>query len=478
MSLRARVLAGLALVAVVLVVSMVVITASTRRNLVRQVDAQLTPDLIISRIRPGGGAPAEGTVLLSQVYVGVVQGDAVTAYATPNLQGEEAPLPVIGPDRALRAARDGHAFTVGSEGSRTRYRVRAAVARPSGTVMVVALPLDDVDEAVRRLVVVELAATAAIVGVLGLVAWWVLHLGIRPVKRMTQVATAIAGGDLSSRVPPANPRTEAGELGAALNQMMGRIETSFDRQRRSEDRLRQFVADASHELRTPVSTIRGYAELYRSGGLGTPSDLDDAMRRTEQEAVRMGSLVDDLLTLARLDQGRPMEHDPVDLAVVARDAVRDAGAVDPARPITADVPAEAVVVVGDELRLRQVVANVMGNALVHTPPGTPVHVRLRAEGPHAVLEVTDQGPGMSAQDAARAFERFYRADPARARHRGGSGLGLSIVEATVGAHGGAVGLRTAPGQGTTVRFELPLAGGPAAPSVGPPVDPSPAPGPA
>lgn len=210
-----------------------------------------------------------------------------------------------------------------------------------------------------------------------------------------------------------------------------------------------------HELRTPITTIRGYAELYRNGGLRDASELDEAQRRTEEEAVRMGGLVDDLLHLARLDQGRAIERQPVDLAALARDAARDAQAVDPDRPISASVDA-TLVIGGDEARLRQVLANLVTNALVHTALGTPVEVRAHRVGDDAVLEVADRGAGMPAEVAARAFERFFRADASRSRNRGGSGLGLAIVEATVVAHGGTVTLDTAPGSGTTVRVVLPL----------------------
>ncbi|MEA3020983.1 MAG: two-component system, OmpR family, sensor kinase, partial [Actinomycetota bacterium] len=212
---------------------------------------------------------------------------------------------------------------------------------------------------------------------------------------------------------------------------------------------------ASHELRTPITTIRGYAELYRSGGLREGDDLAEALRRTEQESIRMGGLVDDLLHLARLDQGRPLDRVPVDVAALARDAARDAQAVDTDRPITVDAD-RTLVVNGDEARLRQVLANLVTNALVHTAPGTAVSVRAEREGDDAVIEVADRGEGMEPDVAARAFERFFRADPSRSRHRGGTGLGLAIVDATVASHGGSVRLDTSPGAGTTVRVTLPL----------------------
>jgi two-component system OmpR family sensor kinase len=273
---------------------------------------------------------------------------------------------------------------------------------------------------------------------------------------MTATATAIAEGDLSHRVPVAPAGTEAGQLGGALNTMLGRIEAAFDARAASEQRLRRFVADASHELRTPVTTIRGYAELYRQGGLDEREALDQAMRRTEQEAIRMGGLVDDLLLLARLDQGRPLDRAPVDLGVLAVDACSDAQLVAPDHRVVADVQPD-VVVDGDEPRLRQVVHNLVRNAVVHTPRGTHVQVQVAVVAGRAVLEVRDDGPGMDPDAVAHAFERFWRADSSRARESGGSGLGLSIVHAIVHAHGGQVSLSSTRGAGTTVRVELPLA---------------------
>ncbi|MDQ4133031.1 MAG: HAMP domain-containing histidine kinase [Actinomycetota bacterium] len=463
MSLRARVLAGVALIAVVLGIVMVIITATTRASLLRQVDAQLRG--AVGPVRgadPGRGHPPPGgpgqprqNRHLTSLYVGHVRGGEVQTVVTPDLGGNDIPLPAITARQATQAARDRETITVGSVGSDLEYRLLAYVDERAREVVVLALPIDSVDAAVDNLITVEAVGAVVIAVTLGLVAWWVIHLGVRPVKRMTSVATAIADGDLSQRVPDANPHTEAGELGTALNRMLGQIEAAFDERSRAEERLRQFVADASHELRTPVATIRGYAELYRNGGLHEPAALDDAIGRTEQEAVRMGSLVDDLLHLTRLDDGRPLESQPVDLAAVAVDAAGDARAVDPGRPVEA-VTDGPVMVTGDEFRLRQVVANVVGNALVHTPPGTPIEIQTRREDGAAVIDVTDHGPGMSNEVAAHAFERFYRADPARSRHRGGSGLGLSIVEATVRAHSGTTSLDTAPGEGTTVRITLPI----------------------
>ncbi len=457
MSLRARLLLGMAAIAVVLGVAAVLIARTTEHHLTAQVDEQLRdlpPDLAESGGR-GGPGPDGPPRRFSAVFVGTidVSGELATV-AYPDLRNETAPTPTVDAGAVARL-REGKTVTVGSEGSDVRYRMQARREGPRGAMVVAALPLDDVDDAVRRLIAVELAAVLAVLAVLGLVTWWVVRLGIRPVRRMTTTAGAIAGGDLSQRVPEAAVGTEAGDLGLALNGMLGRIEEAFDQRTASEDRLRRFVADASHELRTPVTTIRGYAELYRTGALRADGELDEAMRRTEQEAIRMGSLVDDLLHLARLDQGRPLDRAPVDLVALAGDAVRDARAVDPERTITVTAPA-SLVVDGDDARLRQVIANLVTNAVVHAP-GATIDVRLHEAAGRAHLAVADDGPGMAPADAARAFERFYRADASRDRHRGGTGLGLAIVEATVRAHGGEVAITTAAGEGTTVRVELPLA---------------------
>jgi two-component system OmpR family sensor kinase len=467
MSLRTRLLAGMALVAVVLGVAAVIITRTTRAHLIDQVDAQLAdaiaPERLLDRIgnrQPQGGPDQQGDrPRRSELYLAAVDADGdILVIDSPDLYQDDPPLPSLDGQEALRAAGSGEPFTVGSNDGSGSYRLVARRESRLDLVFVTGRPLDDVDSAVRRLISVEAVATASILGVLALVTYWVLRLGVRPVKQMTATATAIAGGDLSHRVPDVAVGTEAGELGTALNRMLGNIEEAFAERHRAEDRLRQFVADASHELRTPVTTIRGYAELYRAGGLDDRTELDEALRRTEQEAVRMGGLIDDLLHLARLDQGRPLERRPVALDRIVDDAVRDARAVDPARPIVASAE-PAVTVVGDDARLRQVVGNIIGNAIVHTTPGTQVDVRLHRETPdRAVLEVSDRGPGMDGGVASRAFERFYRADPSRSRHRGGSGLGLAIVAATVRAHGGTVALRSTPDTGTTVRVELPVAG--------------------
>jgi two-component system, OmpR family, sensor kinase len=450
MSLRARLLVGMALVGLVLVVAAIVITRSTESYLVQRVDAQL------AAAQQGGGFDDHGGPFGgpgNTYYFGRLVGGQVQFDAAPSFAADNAPGPAVDAAQVVESTRTGEPFTVGTDPpSDARYRV-LGIRSPRG-VTFAALPLADVDASVSRLKWVELIVTGLVLGILGLVTWWVIRLGVRPVKQMTATATAIAAGDLSHRVPTGYEGTEAGELGDALNTMLARIEEAFDERSASEARLRQFIADASHELRTPVATIRGYAELYRRGGLEEREELRQAMRRTEAETVRMGSLIDDLLLLARLDQGRPLERTPVDLGVLAVDAAADARVRAPERRVTASV-SEGVVVNGDEHRLRQLVANLVSNALVHTPSNAPIEARVRSDNGTAVLEVHDDGPGMSPDVAARAFERFYRADPSRSRHHGGSGLGLAIVRAIVDAHGGTVSLDTGLGKGTTVRVQLP-----------------------
>jgi two-component system OmpR family sensor kinase len=462
MSLRARLLVGMAVVGVVLVVAAVVITRTTESYLVQRVDAQLASarGSVAGGFDRGGGPPGgpeDHPGYLNSVYLGVVEGNTIRTVAAPAFEGSNAPVPAI----SVEDVYDSHGnpvtepFTVGTNPpSDTRYRVMAFEGEHGTYTFVAALSLADVDASVSRLIWVEVLVTGLVLGILALVTWWVIRLGVRPVKQMTATATAIAGGDLSHRVPTGHEGTEAGELGDALNTMLTRIEEAFDERSASEARLRQFIADASHELRTPVATIRGYAELYRRGGLEEREELRQAMRRTEAETIRMGTLIDDLLLLARLDQGRPLDRAPVDLGVLAVDAAADARVRSPERRVTASV-SEGVVVNGDEHRLRQVVANLVSNALVHTPPDAAIEARVRSDNGSAVLEVHDDGPGMSPDVAAHAFERFYRADRSRSRQYGGSGLGLSIVRAIVDAHGGRVTLDTGLGHGTTVRVELP-----------------------
>jgi two-component system OmpR family sensor kinase len=356
------------------------------------------------------------------------------------------------------AAGTGQYLTVSGVGAYSDYLVYSEPAGGgSADVVVAAVPMDSYDATLGHLLLLELLVGAAVVVLLVLAAWLIVRRGLRPLERMGATARAIAGGELGRRVSPADPTTEVGRLGMALNTMLAQLEAAFTQRAAVEQRLRQFVADASHELRTPLTSMRGYAELARRNREMSPDELEVALGRIEAEARRMGVLIDDLLLLARLDQGRPLERAPVDLAALVADACSDARVSDPGRPVTAGVAASPTVT-GDEPRLRQMLANLLRNALVHTDPGTPIEVELHEKRGWAVIEVIDHGPGIPAAARGRIFERFHRADPERSRDQGGSGLGLSIVAAVVGAHRGRVAVADTPGGGATFRVELPLAG--------------------
>jgi two-component system, OmpR family, sensor kinase len=330
-----------------------------------------------------------------------------------------------------------------------------------GELTTVAIDLSDVQSTVRALTWSQAGIGAAVLLVLGIAGYAVVHRSLRPLAEVEQTAADIAAGQLDRRVPQRDPRTEVGRLSSALNGMLAQIqravassESSAAQARTSEERMRRFITDASHELRTPLTTIRGFAELYRQGAA---RDVEMLMTRIERESRRMGLLVEDLLLLARLDAQRPMERHRVDLLALASDAVHDTQSIAPMRTITLDVfdgPGTPEVL-GDEARLRQVLGNLVANALQHTPETAGITVRVGTDGDDAVIEVADEGPGMSGDDAHRIFERFYRTDSSRARASGGTGLGLSIVDSLVYAHGGAVSVTTAPGKGCRFTVNLP-----------------------
>ena len=344
-------------------------------------------------------------------------------------------------------------FTVDSADGGDEWRV-VVLAGPTGDdLIVLATNLGEVRTTLNQMWLIQLVGSAGVLASLGAVLWWVLRLGVRPLVVMAAAADEIAAGDLSHRVGPTDERTEAGRLGVAFNSMLTVIEEAFGERDATEARLRRFAADASHELRTPLTSIRGYADLWQAGGLREPGQIDQAMRRLSDEGRRMGALVDDLLLLARLDQQRPLERRPVRLDRLGADGVADSRVIDPTHPITLD--ASPVTVEGDELRLRQVVANLVANARVHTPPGTAIKVSVTVDGGVARLEVADDGPGMAPEVVAHVFERFYRGDRARGRSTGGSGLGLSIVDAIVRAHGGRTSVASRPGVGSRFVVELP-----------------------
>ncbi|MGA7131495.1 MAG: HAMP domain-containing sensor histidine kinase [Mycobacterium sp.] len=351
--------------------------------------------------------------------------------------------------------------TVGSvDNSGTKWRA-VSVRSQYGSLITVAYDLSDFLQTDRALAWLQLGIGAGVLLVLGVAVYAVVSHSLRPLSEVEQTAAAIAGGQLDRRVPERDSRTEVGRLSLALNGMLAQIQAalassdaSAELARNSEERMRRFITDASHELRTPLTTIRGFAELYRQGAA---RDMEMLMSRIESESRRMGLLVDDLLLLARLDVDRPLEKRRVDLLTLASDAVHDARALAPKRKITLDVVDGPGIpeVLGDEPRLRQILGNLMINAVQHTPETAAVAVRVGTEGDDAVLEVIDDGPGMSKQDAQRVFERFYRTDSSRTRTSGGAGLGLSIVDSLVRAHGGAVTIDTAPGQGCHFRVSLP-----------------------
>jgi len=353
----------------------------------------------------------------------------------------------------------GERTTVAAVGSSDlRYRLYAAATPGTRSGMtIVAVPFGEIEGTLHRLLAVELVAIAVVLAVLAAAGWWLVRLDLRPLDRIGATAGAIAAGDLSHRIERAEPRTEVGRLGLALNAMLTRLEQAFAERHASEERLRRFLADASHELRTPLASIRGYAELFRIGAAHDDADVEKAMSRIEDESARMGVLVEDLLALARLDEVRDSDPEPVDLTELAADAVDDARAVAPDREIALRGAGNgAIVVDGDPDQLRQVLANLVRNALVHTPAGTPIEVSVAARGGEATLAVRDHGPGLPTKDPEELFDRFWRADPARGRGRAGAGLGLAIVAGIVSAHGGRAEAADAAGGGARFAVVLPL----------------------
>ncbi len=348
-------------------------------------------------------------------------------------------------------------FTVQSSASGESYRA-AAFAVGSDTV-VVAVPLREADDTLHRLVLVELLVGLGVILALVALGWVVIRIGLRPLERIGRVASEIAHGDLSRRVTPADQRTEIGRLAQSLNEMLVQIEQAFSDRAQSEDRLRRFLADASHELRTPLASIRGYAELFRLGAADDPETLERTMTRIEAEATRMGVLVEDLLLLARLDQEPERRREPVDLRSVVQQSVEDIRVIAPDRDIALHAE-EPCIVLGDPDQLRQLVGNLMRNAVVHTPAGTPIELELSAGDGRVRFRVRDHGPGLPAAAGEQLFERFWRVESGRRRGRGGSGLGLSIVRAVTIAHGGEVRAANAPDGGASFVVDLPAAGSP------------------
>ncbi|WP_435133609.1 sensor histidine kinase [Actinacidiphila sp. bgisy144] len=418
-----------------------------------------------------GSTDANRPWLPSQFVVAFATADGrvVQQIRQPVAAGDPQPLwPTM--NAARLSARYDHPFDVRSDHGGGSWRVlivpvAAAGGSDTPAGVVVASSLDDVASTTSRLSTAFLLIGGVVVALLGIAGWFAVRAGLRPLKRIEATAAEIAAGrPLSHRMPVASPGTEVGRLSSALNGMLAQIESAFAARAASEQQMRRFVADASHELRTPLAGIRGFAELYRMGALADDADVKRTMARIESEAVRLGGLVEDLLTLVRMDEQRPLQLAPMDLRTLAVDALHDTTALDPTRQVAltgpggADTAPGPAPVLGDEARLRQVVANLVGNAVAHTPPGTPVRIGVGAADGHGVLEVADAGPGLTREQAARVFERFYRVDASRSRATGGgAGLGLAIAAALVAAHRGTVELDTAPGKGATFRIRLPSA---------------------
>jgi len=456
--LRIRLVAAVvALSAAGLVVTGVVATASLHSYLLQRVDNQLQSSPPIGCDHDFGGHGG-GERQLTQFYVAELTPAGRIVRCSPAPTTDDSPsIPVVGVE-SLNSP-----FTTHSVDSGMPWRVLMRTS-PDGNISVVATPISDVNHTVSRLVALETVIGLVVLVLIGGAGYLVIRRSLRPLVEVENTAVAIAGGDLSRRVPDLDPRTEVGRLTRALNAMLGQIEHAFARQRESEksaraseDRMRRFVADASHELRTPLTSIRGYAELHRQGAVRGPKEVARLMRRVEDEAMRMGMLVDDLLLLARMDQERPLQVIPVDLLTVVADVVHDARAVEPDRDIELEVLGAPPIILGDDARLHQVMQNLVTNALRHTPDDTAIEVHMRTESRQAVVEVVDHGPGLSPEVRERVFERFYRVESSRSRDAGGAGLGLSIVAALVIAHGGSVGVDETPGGGATFRVSLPLA---------------------
>ncbi len=462
------------LVAVVVILLLLALTVTAgataylmRRDLTARTDADL-------RTAAKGLAEDAADLIRTDRESGLPTGYAVVFQTL--LGAEQAIYPTsesLRPDIPDLSPNDGRVtshqpFTIGSTAGTLRWRaISGQVLNRNGQVIgtyVVAVSQGPAARTVSRLILTELLIGLGAVLLCALAGWFGVRRAFRPLTRIEDTAAAIARGDLSRRIPTRAAKDEVTSLSRSLNVMLAQIERSFAVREASEERMRQFVADASHELRTPLAAVRGYAELYRQGAVREPEDVAGAMGRIESEATRMGGLVEDLLMLARLDTQRPLDEATVDLTVLASDAVQDAQAIDSSRPVRlvglGGNPLQPTEIQGDDAKLRQVLANLVGNAVSHTPAGTPMEVAVghTPDGGHAVVEIRDHGPGVNPEQAQRVFERFFRADPSRTRatgRGGGNGLGLAIVAAIVGQHRGKVGVAQTPGGGATFVVELP-----------------------
>jgi two-component system OmpR family sensor kinase len=482
-SLRGRLLSILvALLLGGLLVADVVTYTALKSFLVRRVDEQLEPTALQvaktlaangARIAALGSPEQLHQMLPAATFVELRdQTGAVLGSAVAKAPGQREWTVRVPADRAVSlppsaaGGHEGRLFTVAADQGAPAYRIRLSMLTAGGAagssgiaagrILLVGLPLADVDATMRRLAMVEGAVTLAVLLLGAGLGLRLVRIGLRPLTDITQTANAITAGESSRRVAHAGTDSEVGQVGRALNTMLDQIETEMAERRASEERMRRFVGDASHELRTPLSGIRACAELFRRGAAQRPDDLAEVMHRIEDEAARMGILVDDLLLLARLDAGRRLVRQPVDLVEIARLAVGGARLLDPERPLTLDA-GQPVPVIGDPHRLRQVVDNLLANVRAHTPACAAAQVHVGTAESHAVLTVTDTGPGIPPDQAARVFDRFFRADASRSRDHGGTGLGLSVVAAITKAHGGTVKVTSSPGQGAVFTVQFPFA---------------------
>ena len=451
-SLRSRLLVGvLAVTAAGLLTADVVGVFALSSYLLKRTDTQVADALTstVPKVRPDGSVQkAQSNDDLCAITVLDADGRILHQYGAAN----GLPIPPLSTLNSLQNQRSPVTIS-GSDD----FRIMVG-ALPDGRHLMVSQSLRLSAATIYQLVAIEAVVTALALALAAVLALRVSRFVLRPLDRMTDTAELIADGEMSHRVSVTGSPTEVARLGTSLNQMLGRLEHSFTQRQTAEDGLRQFVADASHELRTPLTSITGYAQLVRHGALTDPDALADAMRRVEDEAKRMAALVDELLLLARLDQGRPLESSPVDLVALAEAAVGDARAADCSRTVRLVADDGAHVVRGDRSRLHQVLANLLANVRTHTPPGTASEVRLSHDGEHEVIDVVDEGPGISAEQRDRVFERFFRGDASRSRAAGapsdGSGLGLSIVAAIAAAHGGHAGVQPSE-HGAWLRVTLP-----------------------
>jgi two-component system, OmpR family, sensor kinase len=469
LSLRGRLLIGvMSLVIVGLLIANGATYLTLQNSLLSRIDQELvagsTVFTAVNVLRSPDcrfGGPGSSTTFPANTVTELIGPDG-TVLAVCRAQAFGATSSTAGPvlPKSLPKTAEGtptQPVTVEGTGGVDRYRVTHWSENSfPGDVVVFAVPLTETQFTLSQVLLLELAISAAVVVATGILAFLIIRISLRPLERIGAVAADIAAGDLARRVEPATQHTEIGRLGLALNGMLSQIETAFAERAASNDRLRRVIADASHELRTPLTSIRGYAEMLRRGAAESPTDSESARRRIEEESIRMTGLVDDLLVLARLDQGRPLDKAAVDLRTIANDAVADARVVAPQREISISANGP-VIVTGDDTRLRQVMSNLMRNALVHTPQQTPIEVAVATDEGLGRMSVADHGPGLAEGDEGRIFEPFYRADPSRSRDSGGAGLGLSIVSAVVAAHGGHVKVTKTEGGGATFEVELPLA---------------------